>query len=263
MSLSVADLRFSYGEREILRGVNFTAEKGELLAVLGPNGAGKSTLFRCILGALEGYSGTISVDGTDLRTVSVREKARHIAYIPQSHHPTAGYTVLDTALMGLTRQMGVFSQPKEQHIRLAMSALERLGIEDLAQREFSRLSGGEQQLVLIARAMTQQAQIMVMDEPTSSLDFGNQLRVMRQIRELTRRGYTVLLSTHNPQHALSFADRVLALYDGGVAAFGAADEVLTADLLKKLYHVDANLVETPGGVVIVPRRGGEDGADLE
>ena len=258
MSLSLENLGFAYGRRQILQGVSFTAEKGELLAVLGPNGSGKSTLFRCIIGVMEGCTGTISMDGTDLRTLSAREKARHIAYIPQAHRPTAGYTVLDTALMGLTRQLGVVSQPKKQHVELALSALEQLGIAQLAERDFSRLSGGEQQLVLIARAITQQAEVMVMDEPTSSLDYGNQLRVLQQVKELTHQGYTVLLSTHNPQHALCFADRVLALHDGGVAAFGKAEDVLTPQLLEKLYGIQTAFAETENGTAIVPRTGGWD-----
>lgn len=256
MSLSVENLCFSYGERQVLQQVSFTAEKGKLLSVLGPNGAGKSTLFRCILGALNDYSGTICMDGADLRILSAREKAARIAYIPQTHRPTAGYTVLDTALMGLTRQLGTFSQPKREHVELAMAALERLNIAALAGREFSRLSGGEQQLVLIARAMTQQAEVMVMDEPTSSLDYGNQLCVLQQVKELAQQGYTVLLSTHNPQHALSFANGVLALDHGSVAAFGNTGEVLTPDLLEKLYCVKTAFAETENGTVIMPKTGG-------
>lgn len=259
MSLSVQHLCFSYGKQAILRDVSFAVQPGELLAVLGANGAGKSTLFRCILGALPDYSGVISVNDTDLRRLSARELAKYIAYIPQSHRPTSGYTVLDTALMGLSRQIGTFSQPRGEHTALALSALSRLGIADLADRDFSRLSGGEQQLVLIARAITQQADVMVMDEPTSSLDYGNGLRVLQQVKELTKQGYTVLLSTHNPQHALSFADRVLALHDGEVAAFGAAEEVLTPALLEKLYHVRTAFAETENGTVIVPQTGGGSG----
>ncbi len=258
MNLSVQHLSFSYGNQEILRDVSFTVQSGELLAVLGANGAGKSTLFRCILGSLSNYSGMISVHGTDLRHLSARELAQYIAYIPQNHRPTSGYTVLDTALMGLTRRIGTFSQPKEEHTALAMSALSRLGIADLAHRQFSRLSGGEQQLVLIARAMTQQAEILILDEPTSSLDYGNQLRVLEQIKELTAQGYTVLLSTHNPQHALHFADSVLALHDGSAAAFGKTEDVLTTALLRTLYRVETTFAETENGTVIVPQLGGGD-----
>ena len=258
MSLSVQHLCFSYGKQAILRDVSFAVQPGELLAVLGANGAGKSTLFRCILDALPDYSGVISVNDTDLRRLSARELAKHIAYIPQSHRPTSGYTVLDTALMGLSRQIGTFSQPNGEHTALALSALSRLGIADLADRDFSRLSGGEQQLVLIARAITQQAKIFLMDEPTSSLDYGNQFRVLQQIKELTKQGYTVLISTHNPQHALHFADRVLALNGGTVAAFGPVREVLTPELLQELYRVEVEFADTPSGAVIVPHGGGMD-----
>ena len=139
-----------------------------------------------------------------------------------------------------------------------MAALEQLGVSHLARRSFSELSGGEQQLVLIARALCQQADILVMDEPTSSLDYGNQLRVLRCVKELARRGYTVILSTHDPQHALRFADCVLALSGGGVAAFGGARDVLTAELLRRLYGVDAVLLDTAHGPAIVPKGGVDD-----
>ena len=135
---------------------------------------------------------------------------------------------------------------------MALAALERVGVLHLAQRNFAHLSGGEQQLVLIARAIAQQSDILIMDEPTSALDYGNQLRVLRQVRDLSREGYTVLLSTHNPQHALTFADRVLALHNGTVAAHGTAKEVLNPELLRRLYRVEAILADTPGGSVIVP-----------
>ena len=252
MSLLVENLSFSYGRHPVLQNVSFTAEEGEFLSVLGPNGVGKSTLFRCILGSLENYDGRICVDGQEIRSLPHRERAKRMAYIPQIHRPTFGYTVLDTVLMGTTRQLSPFQQPRRAQIDLALAALERVGVTPLAQRNFAHLSGGEQQLVLIARAIAQQSDILVMDEPTSALDYGNQLRVLQQVRGLSREGYTVVLSTHNPQHALTFADRVLALQDGSVAALGAADSVLTPELIHRLYRVDTALADTPGGSVIVP-----------
>lgn len=257
MSLLVENVSFSYGKRSVLHNVSFGVEKGEFLSVLGPNGVGKSTLFRCILGALAQYSGAIFVDGQEIRSLSHRERARRIAYIPQTHRPTFGYTVLDTALMGTTRQLSPFQQPKRAQIDAAHEALSRVGVSHLAERNFSHLSGGEQQLVLIARAIAQQSDILIMDEPTSALDYGNQLRVLQQVRNLSREGYTVLLSTHNPQHALTFADRVLALQDGAVAAHGKAEEVLTPALMSGLYRIDVTFADTPGGSVIVPLMGGE------
>lgn len=252
MSLLVEKLSFSYGNHKVLRDVTFEANKGEFLSVLGSNGAGKSTLFRCILGSLVNYDGHISVDGQNVRNLSQRQRAQRFAYIPQIHRPTFGYTALDTALMGTTRQLSSFQQPAQTQIDIAMSALERVGVAHVSQRSFSHLSGGEQQLVLIARAIAQQSDILIMDEPTSALDYGNQLRVLQQVRELSREGFTVLLSTHNPQHAMTFSDRLLALQDGTVAAFGEARDVLTPELIRRLYRVESMLTDTPGGSVIVP-----------
>ena len=259
MSLCVQNLGFSYGGAPVLSDVSFTLERGEFLSVLGPNGVGKSTLFRCILGLLHGYSGMISSDGEDLRALSRRETAKRIAYIPQINRPAFGYSVLDTVLMGTTRQLSAFAQPGAAQVRLAREALSRVGAAHLEARDFTHISGGEQQLVLIARAIAQQADMLVMDEPTSALDFGNQLRVLRLVRELAAEGYGVLLSTHNPQHALTFATRILALSGGRVAALGEPQDVLTGELIERLYGVRAALADTPGGCVIVPVMDAPDG----
>ncbi len=257
MSLCVQNLSFSYQEsRPVLQDVSFSVEHGEFLSVLGPNGVGKSTLFRCILGFMTDYSGTVSVDGEHVSALSRRELARRIAYIPQNHRPTFGYSVFDVALMGTTRQLSPFSSPGQEQKQQARAALQRLGIEHLSDRNFAHLSGGEQQLVLIARALAQQAKILVMDEPTSALDYGNQLRVLSQVRELSHDGYTVLLSTHNPQNALSFADRILALSGGTVAAWGPSVQVLTPALMQTLYRVNVDFAETDAGRVIFPRMQG-------
>ena len=228
MTLTVNDLSYGYTKGvPVLEGVSFAAEKGKFLSVLGPNGAGKSTLFRCLLGGIDGYSGSIELDGREVRSLSRRELAAHIAYIPQIHRPTFGYSVLDTALMGLTRELSPFRSPSAEQEKRAMEALEQVGVAHLARRNFATLSGGEQQLVLIARALCQRSDVLLMDEPTSSLDYGNQLRVLQRVSDLAGQGYTVILSTHDPQHALRFSRRVLALRDGRVAAFGDTREVLT------------------------------------
>ena len=258
MTLTVKDLTYRYAKTAapVLQGVSFTAESGDFLSVLGANGAGKSTLFRCLLGGLTDYTGTIELDGRDVCTMSRRETAEHIAYIPQIHRPTFGYSVLDTTLMGLTRQLSPFRSPTPEMEKHAMDALEQMGVAQLAERNFATLSGGEQQLVLIARALCQQSDILVMDEPTSSLDYGNQLRVLERVRQLARQGYTVLLSTHDPQHALRFSQKVLALSGGQVAAEGDTAEVLTPELLRRLYGVEAVVLDTPCGRVLLP---GEEG----
>ena len=235
MSIDVRDLSFAYGKRQVLRQVSFRTRPGQLVAVLGPNGAGKSTLFRCILGFLPRYRGEIALCGHDLRSLDRRSLARLAAYIPQSSAPGAD----------------PFHGPGPSQQETADRVLETLGIRDLAARGINEISGGERQLALIARAMAQQAKILLMDEPTASLDYGNQFRLLRQVRQLADSGYTVLLSTHNPEHAFRFATDVLVLREGGVRAFGPAAETLTEELLREIYRIPLTVADipVPGGSV--------------
>ena len=235
MEIEVQNLTFSYGKQPALREVSFSVQKGTLTAVLGANGAGKSTLFRCLLGFLTPQAGEIRLSGRPLSAYSRREAAEKIAYIPQSSEPIFNYTVIDTVLMGTTGTMNVLQRPGRRQQEAAMQALQRLGIEALAQRGIGTISGGERQ----------NAEILIRDEPTANLDFGNQQRVLAQIRALTARGYTVLLSTHNPEHALHYAHRVLALQDGHIAADGPTETALTPQLLQTLYGIQAILAEVP------------------
>jgi iron complex transport system ATP-binding protein len=236
--LEARGLNFSYGRRQILRNIGFSLEKGEFLAALGPNGVGKSTLFRCILGVEKRYSGLILLDNGDIRSKSPREMAKTIAYVPQIHYPSFNYSALDMVLMGTAAQGKEWASPDARQKRNAEEALERLGIAGLGGRDFTRLSGGEQQLVLIARALAQQTRLLVMDEPTANLDYGNQIRVLLQIKALSAQGYSIIMSTHNPEHALQFAGRILALRDGEIYALGPAAETLDAALIRALYGVD-------------------------
>ena len=252
MTLSVNGLTFGYGKTPVLKDVGFSADRGEVLAVLGPNGAGKTTLFRCILGEQKQYAGSIQIDGVEAKTLSSRNLAHHVAYIPQTHPMTFRFTVRDMVLMGTTHRISPLSVPRAREERAAEDAMKQLGIETLAEKDFDRISGGEQQLVYIARALAQQAKILVMDEPTASLDYGNQFYVLSVVRALAREGYTVLVSTHNPQHAIWYSDRVLALVNGRVAAFGASRETLTPVLIEMLYGRHVSLEQTNSGPVIVP-----------
>ena len=242
MSIDVQNLSFSYGDRPVLHDISFRVEKGEFLSILGPNGVGKSTLFRCVLGLLSGYTGQVLVDGADSRSFTVREAAKHIAYIPQSSHPIFNYSVFDIVLMGRTSGLSTFRSPKKQDAELCRWALEKVGIPHLSDRCFHRLSGGEQQLVLIARALVQKAPILMLDEPTASLDFGNQLLVLEQCRNLAREGYTVIQTTHNPEQSYQYSDRILTLQHGRVLAEGTPKEVLTEKTIRALYGVEVDVV---------------------
>lgn len=241
MGIKIEGLGFSYGRHEVLHDVSVDIPDGTLVNVLGPNGVGKSTLFRCILGLNEGYRGKIWVNGKDLRALSIHERAREVSYIPQSHAPVYDYEVLDVVLMSTGSDLGMLRTPGPQHLRRAMDALERVGIGHLAHRTYTQVSGGEQQLVLIARALAQQARTIVMDEPTSALDFGNTVRVLSCVRQLAREGLSIVQSTHQPDQAFLYADKTLVINHGTVAAFGDPKDVITAEMVGELYGVQVEV----------------------
>lgn len=248
MSIEAKNVHFSYGERPVLRDFSFCAREGEMLCVLGPNGVGKSTLFNCILGISRPQRGEILLDGRPIPDYPVRELARKIAYVPQSHAPTFNYSVFDMVLMGTTAHVGGVNSPGAPEMKLAEDAMERVGISHLKKRGYMQISGGERQLTLIARALAQEARIVVMDEPTANLDYGNQLRVLLRVKELVKSDkLTVIQSTHNPDHAFMFADRVLAIVDGRVAAFGEPEDAVTEQLIEELYGVKVRLDKAAGG----------------
>lgn len=249
--MEVKTLCFAYGEHKVLHEISFEAAYGEFISVLGPNGVGKSTLFRCMLGLLKPSSGAAYVDGMQVADMSARQLAEKIAYIPQSHSPVFNFSVYDMVLMGTTAQTGSFASPGKRQRSLANKALDRLGIFDLADRGYASLSGGERQLVLIARAIAQEAKVLVMDEPSSALDFGNRMRVMRTVQRLTRDGYAVIQSTHDPEQAYMYSDKILALQGGRVAAFGPPQETITSGLISALYGEEVEVCSMRGDSVRV------------
>ena len=259
MRIEVRNLSFSYGAHRVLNNISFSVEEGELLAILGPNGVGKSTLFRCMLGLLDNYNGKTFIDGKNIRDYTANELAQHIAYIPQSHYPSFNFSVFDMVLLGTTSQVYKFSTPGKKQKDLAMNALETLGIADLADRGYTNISGGERQLVLIARAIAQEAKILFMDEPTANLDYGHQLRAMKQVRALADSGYTILETTHSPDHAFLYADRILSIHNGTKLAHGTPKETITTELISKLYNVDVDIqsIKNDAVRVCVPRYIGE------
>lgn len=241
MSLEVSNLSFSYGQRLVLDNISFRAENNQLLSILGPNGVGKSTLFRCMLGLIKDYKGKILLDGKDIKKLSINETAKTIAYIPQSHYPSFNYSVFDMVLMGTTVQVSSVSSPGKKQVELVEKTLDKVGIYHLKDRGYTQISGGERQLVLLARALVQEAKILILDEPTSNLDFGNQVKVMTQIKKLAKEGYTIIQSTHNPDQTFLFSDSTLAMRDGKVLKWGKPNEVFSNELIGKLYGVDVEI----------------------
>lgn len=241
MILSVTNLSFSYGKKIVLDHLSFSAHYGENLYLLGANGVGKSTLFKCILGHLQGYSGSIRLDDNTLSTYPPKSLAKIIAYIPQSYQSSFHLSVLETVTLGRASQIGLFSTPSEVDYAHSHKVLQKLGIDDLAHRSTEEISGGERQLVFLARALVQEAKILILDEPTSNLDYGNGLRIQAQLRELAHEGMLILQSSHNPQAALFFADRVIALDQGKIWVDGPPHTTITSETLTHLYHYPVHL----------------------
>ncbi|MGN7403380.1 ABC transporter ATP-binding protein [Cytobacillus praedii] len=258
MTIEVSQLNCSYHDRQILYNISFTANPKDLLCVLGPNGVGKSTLFHCLLGLSKNFNGEILIDGISIRKMKTVNLAKKIAYIPQSHHPTFNFSVLNTVLMGLTVHLKGASMPKSTHEQEAFDALEMLGISHLWNRGYAEISGGERQLALIARAIVQKTNILVMDEPTANLDYGNQMRVMTRVKKLANQGYIVILSTHNPEHAFLYGNKALVIYKGEIVKMGNPQEIITEELIKQVYGVKVKLHDIESGEgnvrVIVPNR---------
>ena len=246
--LAVKDLAFGFPGRIVGRDVSFALGAGEVMCVLGPNGGGKTTLFRTLLGLLAPHGGTVTLEEKGLQTLSRAEIARRVGYVPQGHSAYFAYTVREFVLMGRTAHLGAFASPAKKDVLVADRAMQSLGIAELADKPVTEISGGERQLALVARALAQQPKLLVLDEPTASLDFGNQVRVLGKVSALASSGIAVLFSSHDPDHAFLCAQRALLLAEGRVLEIGAPRDVIRADTLERMYRVSVQVMPLPGGM---------------
>jgi len=250
--LRAENIGYRLGQRPILQDISVTLNAGDNIALLGANGAGKSTLLRLLLGLLRPSSGQVYLSDQPLSALGRRAIARQLAYVPQSHVPSFPYTAEHIIAQGRLPVTGLGRAPGAADTAAVRHALAQLGIEALRERLYTELSGGERQLVLIARALVQQARIVILDEPISGLDFGHQLRLLALLQRLADQGLCVLSSSHRPEQALAASNRVLVLHDGRLIADGAPTAVIDSALMQRLYHVSVRQIDTEGQRFFVP-----------
>jgi len=243
MIYEIQDISFSYpaSDKPVLRGLSLAVGEGDIVTILGRNGAGKSTLLGCMLGILKPQGGTLTLAGREISHMSEREIASIAGYVPQSHMVSFGFSVMDFVLMGCASRIGLFSKPGGREREDAEASLRELGIEGLADKPYTEISGGERQKAAIARAIVSKPRIVLFDEPTAHLDYGSQILVLRIIQGLSRKGYAVVITTHNPDHALLLGGKAALLDNGGKLIAGDAGHVVTQENLSRIYQSDVRL----------------------
>ncbi|NLA87821.1 MAG: ABC transporter ATP-binding protein [Clostridiales bacterium] len=242
--LSIQGLCFYYHtDRIILEDITFELNDHEILCLLGPNGTGKTTLLRCILSLHKPKRGVIKLDGCDIMKINSKRRAELMAYVPQATTVAFPYKAEDIVLMGRVSHLGLGSQPGKKDRRLAVEAMERLDILHMRDYQFNEMSGGEKQMVLVARALAQQARILVMDEPTANLDYCNQVKMLQVIKNLAAQDYAILMTSHYPDHAFLACTKTILMRDGLIMAQGAPREVVTTENLSRLYATPVAVTE--------------------
>ena len=244
MNISAKDIHLSYGEKEILKGVDIHSENGEFVGLIGPNGSGKSTLLKCIYRILKPNAGQVFLDEEELRAMSIKESARKMGVVAQHNYYNFEFTVREVVMMGRAPHKKALERDNAKDYEIVEEALKTVGMEGFAQRSFSTLSGGEQQRVILARALAQQTPCLILDEPTNHLDITHQLQLMRIVKNLSA---TVISAIHDLNIAAMFCDRIYALKEGRIIAQGTPREVLTEDFIRQVYQVDAEIAKDSSG----------------
>ncbi|MEN6553575.1 MAG: ABC transporter ATP-binding protein [Methanobacterium sp.] len=235
---------FSYNQKEnIFNDVNLSLENGDVLCILGPNGTGKSTLIKCMNGLLKLSSGNILINNQNIHSLNKNDLAKIIGYIPQSHNSTFAFSVFDVVLMGRAPHLSLTSIPGDKDYKIAEEALKSLGISHLTDKTYTEISGGERQMVLIARVLAQQPQILLLDEPTSHLDFGNQIRTLDVINKLAENGLSVIMTSHFPDHAFLSSNKVAIMNGGTIMEMGTPESVITEENMRRAYNIDVKIME--------------------
>ena len=238
----VEDLKFSYGKKEILKGINFEINSSDIISILGPNGCGKTTLLKLILGFLKPTQGKVYFDGKDISKIKAKQFFQRVAYIPQIHDGAFGYLVQDVVLMGRMPYKSIFSNFNKEDKKITLDALEIMGIKELKNEIYTTLSGGQRQLVLIARAIAQQADIFIMDEPVNGLDFGNQYKLLNKIKDLSKKDFTFIKTSHYPDHVFFVSNEAIFLDKGKILEKGEPKTIIREENIKKVYKIESEII---------------------
>lgn len=239
--LSCSNLEFAYGKQNIIKDVALSFDKKQFVGLIGPNGAGKSTLLTLLMGLVSPTHGEITLAGRSLNTYKPREIARHISLVPQDTSIDCAFSVQEVVAMGRNPHLGPFQSERQQDLELIQAAMEKTDLLQMAERRVDQLSGGERQRVFIARAIAQQAPILLLDEPTANLDLCHQLEVLTLVKQLTESGHTAIAAIHDLGLASRFCDRLVLLSQGNVVADGTPTQVLTKDNLYRYFSIEAQI----------------------
>jgi len=242
--ISLNNVSCGYGQKKILNDINLTFNKAQVTCLLGRNGVGKTTLFKTILGLIPALSGKIMYGDKERHQLSPKDAAKFISYVPQAHGTPFPFSVFDVVLMGqYVHSENMFGKPSKQNQEIAMQNLEVLGIKHLKDKRYAKISGGEKQMALIARALAQQPSFIAMDEPTANLDMGNQFTVLQVAQMLKNKGYGIIINTHSPEHALNYADEVVLLNNGRMLANGKPEIIIQSTNISALYNSNIEIAK--------------------